>query len=296
MRCSSTASPARRPSCAASARCSRPAASGATRRCFPGHGTTPQDLERTRWQDWAACVAGGVRRARVGVRRRGGCRSVDGRHARAHLAAHDLRVRAVATLAAPIWLSGPLPPLLPVIKRVVRWHRAGDDVDLWHPDAVEELYSYGIRPTRSIDELRRLCAVVRKELAEIRAPVLVLHGERDRSIDPRCAREIARRLDRQRGGAAARCCLAAATRSPSTSIATASTPRSCSGSSASPRRRERPRPRDDDSAGIARGFQQPRSELRVDDGVRRRARVEVAMTFRGVALRRLRRSHALRHG
>ena len=111
-----------------------------------------------------------------------------------HLAAHDLRVRAVATLAAPIWLSGPLPPLLPLIKRVVRWHRAGDDVDLWHPDAVEELYSYGIRPTRSIDELRRLCAVVRNELAQVRAPVLVVHGERDRSIDPRCAREIARRL------------------------------------------------------------------------------------------------------
>ena len=67
-------------------------------------------------------------------------------------------------------------------------------LDLWHPDAVEELHSYGIRPTRSIDELRRLCAAVRNQLAEIRAPVLVLHGERDRSIDPRCAREIARRL------------------------------------------------------------------------------------------------------
>ena len=66
-----------------------------------------------------------------------------------HLAAHDLRVRAVATLAAPIWLSGPLPPLLPVLKRVVRWHRTGDDVDLWNPDAVEELYSYGRRPTRA---------------------------------------------------------------------------------------------------------------------------------------------------
>jgi esterase/lipase len=84
--------------------------------------------------------------------------------------------------------------LLPVLKRMVRWHRAGTDIDLWNPEAVDELYSYGIRPTRSIDELRRLCAVVRKELAEIRAPVLVVHGQRDRSIDPRCATEIAQRL------------------------------------------------------------------------------------------------------
>ena len=161
---------------------------------LPGHGTTPHDLERTRWQDWAACVgasfddlAAECDDVMVAGQSMGGTLAL-------HLAAHDLRVRAVATLAAPIWLSGPLAPLLPVLKRVVRWHRAGDDVDLWHPDAVEELYSYGIRPTRSIDELRRLCAVVRNELAEIRAPVLVIHGERDRSIDPRCAREIRRRL------------------------------------------------------------------------------------------------------
>jgi carboxylesterase len=167
-------------------------------RCYaptlPGHGTTPQDLEQTRWQDWAACVSSAYDELAsectdvvVAGQSMGGTLAL-------HLASHDLRVRAVATLAAPIWLSGPLPPLLPVIKRVVRWHHAGDDVDLWHPQAVDELYSYGIRPTRSIDELRRLCAVVRQELAAIRAPVLVIHGERDRSIDPRCAREIARRL------------------------------------------------------------------------------------------------------
>jgi carboxylesterase len=161
---------------------------------LPGHGTTPQDLERTRWQDWAGCVATAFdelasecEEVVVAGQSMGGTLAL-------HLAAHDLRVKAMATLAAPIWLSGPLPPLLPVIKHVVRWHRAGDDVDLWNPDAVEELYSYGIRPTRSIDELRRLCAVVRKELPEIRAPVLVVHGERDRSIDPRCAQEIAQRL------------------------------------------------------------------------------------------------------
>jgi carboxylesterase len=167
-------------------------------RCYapmlPGHGTKPEDLERTRWRDWSGAVAAAFdelaaecRDVVVAGQSMGGTLAL-------HLAAHDLRVRAVAALAAPVWLSGPLPPLLPVIKRVVRWHRAGDDVDLWLPDAVEELYSYGIRPTRSIDELRKLCAVVRNELAAIRAPVLVIHGERDRSIDPRCGREIARRL------------------------------------------------------------------------------------------------------
>jgi carboxylesterase len=161
---------------------------------LPGHGTTPQELERTRWQDWAKCVsdafdelAAECSHVVVAGQSMGGALALN-------LAARDLRVSAVASLASPIWLSGPIPPLLPIIKRVVRWHRAGDDVDLWHPGAVEELYSYGLRPTRSINELRRLCAVVRNQLAEIRAPVLVLHGERDRTIDPRCAHEISRRL------------------------------------------------------------------------------------------------------
>ena len=163
------------------------------RPCFRVTARRPEDLERTRWQDWAAFVAGAFDElasecddVMVAGQSMGGTLAL-------HLAAHDLRVRAVATLAAPIWLSGPLPPLLPLLKRVVRWHRAGDDVDLWNPDAVEELYSYGIRPTRSIDELRRLCAVVRNELAEIRAPVLVVHG-RARSVH----RSEMRAGDRQR--------------------------------------------------------------------------------------------------
>ncbi len=161
---------------------------------LPGHGTTPHDLERTRWQDWAAAVqgafndlAGECSEVVVAGQSMGGTLAL-------HLAAHDHRVRAVATLAAPIWLPGPLPPLLPILTRVVRWHHTGSDIDLWHPDAVDELHSYGIRPTRSINELRRVCAVVRNELAEVRAPVFVLHGERDRTIDPRCAKEIAQRL------------------------------------------------------------------------------------------------------
>jgi carboxylesterase len=161
---------------------------------LPGHGTTPQDLERTSWQDWAAGVAEAFEELSSECDEVVVAGQSMGATLALHLAAHDLRVRAVASLAAPIWLSGPLPPLLPVIQRVVRWHRAGSDVDLWQPDAVEELYSYGIRPTRSIDQLRRLCSVVRNELAEVRAPVFVVHGLRDRSIDPRCATEIARRL------------------------------------------------------------------------------------------------------
>jgi len=161
---------------------------------LPGHGETPEALEKTSWTQWAGGaqaafdrLAGECDEVVVAGQSMGGTLAL-------HLAATDLRVKAVASLAAPVWLPGLAVRVLPAVKHLVRWHRPGDDIDLWDQAAVEELYSYGIRSTRAINELRRLCARVRDELPQVRCPVLVVHGERDRTIDPRCAAEIGRRL------------------------------------------------------------------------------------------------------
>ncbi|MBV8529465.1 MAG: alpha/beta fold hydrolase, partial [Candidatus Dormibacteraeota bacterium] len=160
----------------------------------PGHGLRPIDLHRTRWEDWAA----GVQRAFDELAAE--CESVVvagqsmGGALALHLAATEMRVRAVAALATPLWLPGFLVHFLPVFKRVVKWHTPSSEVDLWDEAAVTELHSYGVRSMSSINELRRLVGAVRDELAQVRAPVLVLHGARDRLIAPACAVEIAQRL------------------------------------------------------------------------------------------------------
>lgn len=161
---------------------------------LPGHATTPEQLESTSWRDWAATardaldqLAAESDEVMVAGQSMGGTLAL-------HLAATDLRVRAVATLGAPLRLSGFLHHLLPAIVHVVRWYYPGSDVDLWNPAAVDELHSYGRRSTRSIRELERLLAAVRVQLAQVRAPVLVLHGGRDRTVDPRNADELASRL------------------------------------------------------------------------------------------------------
>ena len=160
----------------------------------PGHGLRPVDLHRTRWEDWAAGVqlafdelAAECDSVAVVGQSMGGALAL-------HLAATEMRVRAVAALATPLWLPGFLVNFLPLIRHVVRWHTPSSEVDLWDEAAVEELHSYGVRSMSSINELRRLVGTVRDELAEVRAPVLVLHGARDRLIAPACAAEIARRL------------------------------------------------------------------------------------------------------
>jgi carboxylesterase len=155
-----------------------------------GHATTPEDLERTTWRDWAASaraaldeLAAECEQVVVAGQSMGGSMAL-------HLAAHDDRLRAVATLAAPVWLKDWRLKVLPVAKHVVRWDMAGEDIDLFWPEAVQELHSYGRRPTRAIRQLDLFCATVRRELPLVRQPVLVMHGGRDRVIDPRNAGDI----------------------------------------------------------------------------------------------------------
>ena len=159
-----------------------------------GHALSPEDLERTTRHDWVRSaqdalesLAGACDTVMVAGQSMGGTIAL-------HLAATDLRVAAVATLAAPVWLSALVTRALPVARRVVRWQRPGSDVDLYDLAAIEELHSLGRRPMRAIHEFSLLLGDVRNELASIRAPVLVLHGGRDRTIDPANAREIERRL------------------------------------------------------------------------------------------------------
>jgi carboxylesterase len=159
-----------------------------------GHGTTPEQLMATDRHDWLRSAHAELDRLAdecdelmVVGQSMGGAIAL-------HLAATDLRVRAVATLAAPIWLTGMAVRLVPLMRHVVPWHVARDDIDLYDPAGIEELYSYGRRPMRSIHQFMALIAEVRDELAQVRAPVLVAHGGRDRTIHPDNAREIERRL------------------------------------------------------------------------------------------------------
>jgi carboxylesterase len=159
-----------------------------------GHASTPEALEASTRRDWVRsaqaeldALAQECDEVMVAGQSMGGTIAL-------HLAATDLRVAAVATLAAPVWLSGLARRLIPVARRVRRWHHPGDDVDLYDLAAIDELYSHGRRSMRAIQEFTRLLDEVRDELASVRAPVLVLHGGRDRTIDPDNAREIERRL------------------------------------------------------------------------------------------------------
>jgi carboxylesterase len=159
-----------------------------------GHGTRPEELDRTRWEDWAKSAEVALAELRAECDEVMVAGQSGGGSLALHLAAKDAGIAAVACLATPVWLAGWKPRVLPIAKHLIRWERPEDDVDLYRLEGASELWSYRRRSLGSIHEFTRLLARVRDELASVRAPVLLLHGERDRVIDPANSAEIERRL------------------------------------------------------------------------------------------------------
>lgn len=161
---------------------------------LPGHGTRVEDLEATRWSDWADAVEDAFDTMRMLCDRVAVVGQSLGGLLSLHLAAHRPDVAAVATLAAPLWLEG-------LAGRVAGWAARGTlpikqipklaGSDLRDRRARAENPCYDAIPTRALGELVRFMHVVQDELPAIHAPVLVLHGRRDHTAPVACAPRIA---------------------------------------------------------------------------------------------------------
>jgi carboxylesterase len=164
---------------------------------LPGHGTRVEDLDRTKWSDWADAVE----HAYDSMRRTCNQVAVVGQSLGGllalHLASRRSDVAAVASLAAPLWLEG-------LSARVARWaadgmlHRIRAIPKFYGSDVRDkrtraENPSYNAIPTRALAELSAFMRVVEGELGKIKQPVLVLHGEHDHTASVKCAYRIAQR-------------------------------------------------------------------------------------------------------
>lgn len=173
---------------------------------LPGHTTTLDDLDRTRWQDWADAVdrevdAMAARCDRVAIvgQSLGGLLAL-------HVAARRRDIAAVASLAAPLWLDGLGGRVASILRgphaaRLQRWVPAlpklgGSDVR--DAAARRENPSYRKIPTRALGELLAFMRVVDDELPEVAAPVLVLHATHDHTAPVACATRIAQRTRARR--------------------------------------------------------------------------------------------------
>lgn len=166
---------------------------------LPGHGTRPDELDRTTWLDWFRLVNSTFDRLRERCTQV--CvagQSLGGLLALELLAERKGEIAAAAALATPLWL-GPLgagviglgrrlptlPAWLPTLPKL------GGHSDVRDRRARRENPCYRVLPLRGMLTLAGLMDRVRGRLAEIERPLLVLHGQRDHTAPPACARYLA---------------------------------------------------------------------------------------------------------
>ena len=162
-----------------------------------GHGLTPEQMAMTRWPDWARSAQAAYESLARDCREVFVCGQSLGGTLALHLAATNPAVKGVIPIAAmvsPAYFGDWRLQWIRALKYVIRWHVPPDDCDLGDPTAIRLLHSYARRPTVCIESLMQLIRTVDRELPTIRAPALVLHGRRDRTVNVANAPHLLRRL------------------------------------------------------------------------------------------------------
>jgi carboxylesterase len=148
-----------------------------------GHATSPEDMRRTTWRDWIASVEDGVTLLHGAARKvytiglsMGGALSL--------IAAGRLPINGAVAISTPYdmpadWRLPFIKPLSILIRNVPKGQS-----DWQNPKAAMDHAEYPYYPSVSILQLKALLAEMRRELAGIKVPVLLVHSKLDKSIDP----------------------------------------------------------------------------------------------------------------
>lgn len=145
-----------------------------------GHGTCPEDMEKTGWRDWVASAEAGYRLLEdmtqtvyvMGLSM-GGLLAL-------HLAA-TRPVQGVVSMCAPIFIKNRAVLLTPLLQHFSRFTAKSAPSERFRDD----LWSYDRTPTACVPHLLALIRLARRELRSINAPTLVVQGEQDNTVDPR---------------------------------------------------------------------------------------------------------------
>lgn len=146
---------------------------------LPGHGTSPEDLERTHWMDWYGEVRDGLRRLRPRCDALFVCGQSMGGALALRAAVHE-PVDGVISLAGFLYLRDWRVRFLPLMKRIVRWRKCiGNDIA--DPDSRDEV-CYDRMSLQTVEELVALGAAVRPEITEIEVPALIVQSRVDHVV------------------------------------------------------------------------------------------------------------------
>jgi len=162
---------------------------------LPGHGTDPDDLRRTRADEWIAAAVG----AFDGLSRRGMSVSVTGFSMGGTLAMYLAATREVEQLLllAPFvriyrppgaWLSPEVKAR--TVGRLARYYRKDRIGGINDSSALKDHFAYYNISLKALREALKNVGTVKKLMKDITAPTLILHSRGDETVDWRGSEAI----------------------------------------------------------------------------------------------------------
>jgi carboxylesterase len=148
-----------------------------------GHATRPEDLQRARWQDWLLSVEDGWQLLKGVADRIFVCGLSMGGILALSFAAR-FPVAGVVAMSTPYEL--PPDPRLPYIRFLHHLQPRMDkgEPDWFDPEVAKGHIDYPYFPTRAIMELVELLKLLRTNLPQVTAPVLLIHSKDDQGVAP----------------------------------------------------------------------------------------------------------------
>jgi carboxylesterase len=151
---------------------------------LPGHGTSPEDLETTNWEQWYEVVRGGLDRLRPRCDRMFVCGQSMGGALALRAAARE-PLDGVITLAGFVFLKDWRLRFLPAFKYFQHWRKCiGNDIA--DPSRRDEV-CYDRIALSTIEQLVALGDAVRSDLSKIEVPALVIQSRVDHVVPPETA-------------------------------------------------------------------------------------------------------------
>lgn len=151
--------------------------------CLPGHGTTIEDANTKRWQDWTdhvdqaltdledkcehVCVAGLSLGSLLTL----------------YLAAHRSELAGAIAYSPAVMLADPRSRIVAVLKYLVRQLPKSESYAV-DPETASRLWSYDAWPAAAAHEVIKFSRQVKRDLPQVRCPSLLIHSTADPDIHP----------------------------------------------------------------------------------------------------------------
>ena len=149
---------------------------------LPGHGTSPEELNKVRYMDWINSAIGAYNELLE--------KDFKDIYVIGHSMGALLALRlgelfgdmsGIVVTASPIILRGIWLKMVPLVKRVIKFVKKKGNVSK---------YAYDVWPINGVSELIKLIDVVKGDLKSVIAPTLIIHGEKDELADQESAQYI----------------------------------------------------------------------------------------------------------